>query len=441
FLEVEEAKDMLGVLMQFTGKPVSEWTPAKGDFADYMKWLDETYERGKQLVQDDPYLSHYMSDRRALIEERVRDRQTLLDAMEKAGIARDAHYNPDTPDGKKIKQTLLNTTASDAALKPLRRKRFDDVARLRVKDGKPLVVNQLIARATTFDFGLLDLFYQIQGFGHFKAMIDKAQAAPPAKDESTKSQVKRDEGPIVNLAMLSRFIARFVDTQNSALLSARDFTNDSLLRRFWSRYIYVLYRRGESEYEDEEVMFPSGRVPFLTIHQSKGLEFPVVILGSPQITKGQKNRLEEIMRSLVQRDGVREPLGRIEEFDAMRLFYVALSRAEHMCVLTNYTGQGNSAHESMKYLFRHGVKHMTQFEVFDTKALPQPKPSNPVMERRYSYTSDYLNYKDCARQYMFFRKYEFAPSRTPYQMFGSLIHRTIEEIHSMIIDSRAGGQS
>jgi hypothetical protein len=34
---------------------------------------------------------------------------------------------------------------------------------------------------------------------------------------------------------------------------------------------------------------------------------------------------------------------------------------------------------------------------------------------------------------MFFRKYDFAPSQTRAQMFGSLVHRTIDEIHQRML--------
>lgn len=447
FLEVEEAVDMLGVLMQFTGKPTTNWQLSQGDFSDFMKWADSTYKRGSQLVQADPYLRAYMQDRQALIEIRVNDRKMLLEALANAGIERDTEYDPDSSLGKQIKQVLLKANVSADALKPLRRKRFDAVARERLKDGKPLVVNQLVARATTFDFGLLDLFYQIQGFTHFKEMLDKAQKPiATSNDGSDNDRTKApqstvDEGPIINLALVSRYLARFVDSQRSALLSARDFTDESLLKRLWMRYFYVLFRRGESEHEDEEMLFPSGRIPFLTIHQSKGLEFPVVILGSPQITNNNRNRFEELMRDLVHRERTREPLSRTDEFDVMRLFYVALSRAKHLCVLTKYTGAGNSTHKSIDYLLQRGAQYTTQLDVFDVHGVPVSDPEDVNMQRRYSFTSDYLNYKSCARQYMMFRKYDFAPSRTPYQMFGSLIHRTIEEIHASMIDARLRGQS
>ena len=69
---------------------------------------------------------------------------------------------------------------------------------------------------------------------------------------------------------------------------------------------------------------------------------------------------------------------------------------------------------------------------------PAGNPEEPL-PKRYSFTSDYMSYQTCARQYMLFRKYDFAPSRTPHQMFGSLIHRSIDEIHNRLISLREEG--
>ena len=45
-------------------------------------------------------------------------------------------------------------------------------------------------------------------------------------------------------------------------------------------YLKYMYEDGIGEYEDESEYAPSGCVSFMTIHQSKGLEFPVVVVGS-----------------------------------------------------------------------------------------------------------------------------------------------------------------
>lgn len=46
------------------------------------------------------------------------------------------------------------------------------------------------------------------------------------------------------------------------------------------RYVYGLFRVGESEVQNKEKPFPKVHVPYLTIYQLKGLEFLCVILGN-----------------------------------------------------------------------------------------------------------------------------------------------------------------
>ena len=56
--------------------------------------------------------------------------------------------------------------------------------------------------------------------------------------------------------------------------------------------------------------------------------------------------------------------------------------------------------------------------------------------RRFSYTSDYLAYQRCPRQYMLFERYGFAASRTQTMFFGSLVHATLEDLHHRMIAAR-----
>lgn len=54
------------------------------------------------------------------------------------------------------------------------------------------------------------------------------------------------------------------------------------------------------------------------------------------------------------------------------------------------------------------------------------------MPKVYSYTGDYLAYRACPRRYMFYRRYDFAPTRGQTMFFGSLVHRTIEDLHQWL---------
>ena len=81
-----------------------------------------------------------------------------------------------------------------------------------------------------------------------------------------------------------------------------------------------------------ETRFPAERVCITTIHQSKGLEWPVVVVGSLVGAGGG----DDIGRELdaYQPRPPFEPAHRIAELDRMRQHYVAFSRARNLLVLT-----------------------------------------------------------------------------------------------------------
>ncbi len=54
----------------------------------------------------------------------------------------------------------------------------------------------------------------------------------------------------------------------------------SLRLHLFNSFLRLLYDGGINEYEDPDQPFPKGHVQVMTIHQAKGLEFPVVVVGS-----------------------------------------------------------------------------------------------------------------------------------------------------------------
>ena len=81
-----------------------------------------------------------------------------------------------------------------------------------------------------------------------------------------------------------------------------------------------------------EPAFPSGRVAVTTIHQAKGLEWPVVVVGSLD-GFGGNDRVGSDLVGYFPRPTF-EPRERIPDFDRMRQHYVAFSRAQNLLVLT-----------------------------------------------------------------------------------------------------------
>ena len=86
--------------------------------------------------------------------------------------------------------------------------------------------------------------------------------------------------------------------------------------------------------------FPAGRVCVTTIHQAKGLEWPVVAVGSLDGCGGD-DEVGSDLDPYFPRPTF-EPPERIPDFDRMRQHYVAFSRAQNLLILT--AGRPPAAH-------------------------------------------------------------------------------------------------
>jgi DNA helicase-2/ATP-dependent DNA helicase PcrA len=320
-----------------------------------------------------------------------------------------------------MKMVLLNAKGlSQEGYKLLNNPFFDSIIEKKLKgesetDDKPFSIKNVISRVTSVDWTTLDLFYQICGFEHFKAYFDLAEN-------------QQDEAPVCNLSMITQYLSKFMELYGNVLTAS--FTSNNLfLNVFAWGYLYSLYRLGESEYEDENDPFPKGSIPFITIHQSKGLEFPVVYLHAHKSKRS--NRIEELIREFKPKNA--EPLEQIGVFDDIRLFYVGCTRAENLLIL-GHPKANRTPHEGVKKIIG---ENFTDISQFDFSTLPKIKHSTKdKMVKPYSFTADYLLYERCPRQYMIFRKFGFVPSRSQTMFFGSLVHETIEDLHHYLIQMR-----
>lgn len=392
FLDIEESRDVFGLLLQVFGNNGHRHE----DFGD---WMSQAEQRGGYLMSGDPLLLGFVERKRAEVKEVSEDYRVLAQVLESKGWSPDEEYDPDV-----MPRALASAPGlSDRARRSIGSKVFARFARERVRAGRPFTVRYAVTRATTLDWNVLDFLYQLGGFAHFKKMYDLAESG-------------EDEGPVCNLSLVSQYLARFVDHRRVPISGER-LGNGR-------------FRRGEGAYEDDEDPFPRGRVPFITIHQSKGLEFPVVIMANPR-KEARPQVNEDLVMPLLTREG--EPAGRKADFDVMRMFYVALSRAQNLLVIAHFKGQGQTMHGAFRGLLGPACPRIGGL---NTSAVPEPKKGSEELPRSYSYTGDFLLYRKCPRQYLLFRRHGFAPSRSQTMFFGSLVHQTIEDLHQQLIDAR-----
>ncbi|MSO37854.1 MAG: ATP-dependent helicase [Acidimicrobiia bacterium] len=242
-----------------------------------------------------------------------------------------------------------------------------------------------------------------------------------------KSAVK-DENVARNLAIFSQLLNVFQSYYHYTVITHR---NREFLRfHLFNSFLRLLVDGGINEYEDPDRPFPKGHVQVMTIHQAKGLEFPVVVVGSLSTQLSSPKQVDRDLGPFYHRQPF-EPEDRITLFDRMRLHYVAFSRPQNMLVLT--------ASEQPKDHFSVIWQGLPQWPYVQKELLAvqrfKVRERMPV-KKSYSFTGDLKIYETCPRQYQFFREYDFTPSRSAVIFFGLLVHQTIEEIHRIALDGK-----
>jgi DNA helicase-2/ATP-dependent DNA helicase PcrA len=245
--------------------------------------------------------------------------------------------------------------------------------------------------------------------------------------EPFRSAVK-NENAAHNLAIFSQLLNVFQAYYHYTVVTHK---NRGFLRfHLFNSFLRLLYDGGINEYEDPDRPFPKGHVQVMTIHQAKGLEFPVVVVGSLSNQLSSPKQIDRDLARFYQRPPF-EPESRITVFDRMRLHYVAFSRPQKVLVLT--------AHDTPKSHFSpiwQGLPQWPYVEKYLLAAQNFALRERMPVKKTYSFTGDLKIYETCPRQYQFFREYDFTPSRSAVIFFGLLVHQTIEEIHRVAMDGR-----
>jgi len=271
-----------------------------------------------------------------------------------------------------------------------------------------------------FDYAFTGLLYRLMQFDPFKTFMNLEITGVT------------DTRPIRNLAIFTNLTAQYEYLHNILLFSAKGINKD--VDYFFTMYMYFLMDGGITEYEDDSEYAPSGCVSFMTIHQSKGLEFPVVIVGSLHSRPdAQNNPIIQILENEIYHRKPYEPFDRIKFFDFWRLYYTAFSRAQNLLVLTSREAGGSWVDPS-KY-FENVYKKLPHYydSSVNFKKYNFEKIKDVNIKESYSFTSHIAVYENCALQYKFFKELGFIPVKTGSTLFGTLVHQTIEDIHRVVL--------
>lgn len=280
------------------------------------------------------------------------------------------------------------------------------------------------------DYRFSELMYELFEFPMFRTFLET--------DLNGRSY---DLRATYNLALFSRLLTKFEYLHNVIVITPDSLQRD--LQDLFNRFFRFLIDGGIEEYEDFDEIAPAGCVSFMTIHQSKGLEFPVVLVGSlDSVPRKQYDDIDEVLQKDYYHKPPFEPLDRTKTFDFWRLYYTAFSRPQNLlglicCEERNKPKKGQSTgslkipREYFHSIYR-PLPHW-RTPAFDVNKLTFEPVKEVNLKQEYSFTSHVLLYENCPLQYKFFKELEFSPVRQSGSMAGTLIHQTIEDIHKAVL--------
>lgn len=163
-----------------------------------------------------------------------------------------------------------------------------------------------------------------------------------------------DPARTYRLGQLSSILESFASVDSDTLRVSSEgngrFSQGWLRAVFYPRLVAYLHQASLDDPEDEDHQIVPGRVQVMTVHQSKGLEFPVVMVGSLAIKPKAGDAtllLEELLVPLARTPRRLATASDRAIQDLVRFYYVAFTRAENALILFGHKAQAEEANISM----------------------------------------------------------------------------------------------
>jgi DNA helicase-2/ATP-dependent DNA helicase PcrA len=166
-------------------------------------------------------------------------------------------------------------------------------------------------------------------------------------------------------------------------------------------------------------------VHITTVHQAKGLEWPVVFLTSmnkgrfPSRMVGRKQKWCGVPREMFDAERYEGT-----EKDERRLCYVAITRAKDVLVITHFNRINNAVSRS-DYVEDMNLKFLALFQRGDTLSRLNLKSTSGKEEIQSFAASDLLVYERCPYLYLLGTVWGFQPGLNPRIGFGKSLHHCL----------------
>lgn len=224
----------------------------------------------------------------------------------------------------------------------------------------------------------------------------------------------------------TNFLSRYnIEGPNLGKLTDIVLKFDDYSDRFdpWGLFSYLTYlkKNQEVDYEQSE---NNNAVNIMTIHQSKGLEFPVVFMPS-QMERNKRTNINDRLNKLINASN--------QNYDEdHRVFYVGCTRAEDLLIIS---GSKTLNHTKKTYelnsIIKQAAKNINHKLDLDYDLLKSQNFRNTNTKRKKSIKLSYNKvnlYNFCPRAYQYSNVWNLQTVRIGGLEFGRNIHKIIEII-------------
>lgn len=237
-----------------------------------------------------------------------------------------------------------------------------------------------------------------------------------------------------NISRLMELVMSFCQIESVYYINEKNIVD--FTRLFFDAFIGFIKEEKVNEFQEETVIPEKDQISLLTIHASKGMEYPVVIMASLWDRPFEKRlygfdlELNQHLKSFGKADF--EPASYTEKLDFYKKYYTGFSRPENLLLLAGMNDQSNKSLISGE--IRPLFNDLPDITPIDISGLEKSVYEDNMAKDIYSYTGDIAQYNFCPRSYKFFRKYRFTKTLNVGMTYGNLVHETLEFINKDVIE-------
>lgn len=229
-----------------------------------------------------------------------------------------------------------------------------------------------------------------------------------------------DPNHMVIMANLGRFGTILSDYESANMLGGR--------KRNWGRdlkglfWYMTLYATSSYEEQAGDDIGGMDAVQLMTVHQAKGLEWPVVFIPSMVKRRFPSSMTGRKRKWLIPRD-----LFDVEKYEGdidseKKLFYVALTRAKEILVVSYFRRLKNRV--SPSEFISDGLNLSKMIKITSSKSLPlcEVDSAEDVEELQTFAAGEIITYGKCPQLYRFVHVWNYQPGLDPMIGYGNTLH-------------------